>query len=351
MKKQDKFYINYVHVFFKYILNTSVLYKSKNVSIFVLIFFSRYISAQFYSPSAGFAGTTAMFKDSVAFVNWASTCKVNRGLQDISNLSLGYTNVGDSSLALGIAQSNGVVSLGDGGYAICQFPYPIKDEVGHDFAVFENSFDGLFLELAFVEVSSDGIHFFRFPSHSLTDTLLQVGPFDYLDATKLNNLAGKYINGYGTPFDLGDIANSILLDKNNITHVKIIDCVGSINNEYASRDSHGNKINDPWPTPFANSGFDLDAIGVIHQNSITEVNEMNNIENSISVFPNPLNTNEKLTVRSSSPILLIELFNTVGQKLTESKGDTVMLNNITAGLYHLKINLKNKTVVKKIIVN
>jgi hypothetical protein len=172
-----------------------------------------------------------------------------------------------------------------------------------------------------------------------------------LDATQLNNLAGKYINGYGTPFDLSDIANNILLDKNNITHVKIVDCVGSINNEYASRDSHGNKINDPWPTPFANSGFDLDAIGVIHQNSITDLNEMLDQENTISVFPNPLNSNEKLTVLSSNAILFMELYNAVGYKLIENKGDTVILNNITSGLYYLKINLKNTTVVKKIIVN
>lgn len=351
MKKKEKFNINDVDVFFKYILSNTVLIKRKYGALLVFVFFSRYLSAQFYSPSAGSSGTTAMFKDSLAFVNWVSTCELNRGFQDISNLSLGYTNVGDSSLAIGIAQSNGVVSLGDGGYAICQFPYPIKDELGNDFAVFENSFDGLFLELAFVEVSSDGVHFFRFPSHSLTDTLLQVGPFDYLDATKLNNLAGKYINGYGTPFDLSDLPNNVLLNKNNITHVKIIDCVGSINNEYASRDSHGNKINDPWPTPFANSGFDLDAVGVIHQNSITELNEMSDQEHSMSVFPNPLNKNEKLTVLSSNTILLIELYNTGGQKLIENKGDTVVLNNITSGLYYLKINLKNKIVVRKIVVN
>jgi hypothetical protein len=319
--------------------------------IFLCSIFYNQIKSQVYAPSAGFAGTTAMYKDSLAFINWASTCKVSRGLQDLSTISLGYATVGDSSLALGIAQSNGVVSLGDGGFAICQFPYPIKDELGNDFAVFENSFDGLFLELAFVEVSSDGEHFFRFPSHSLTDTVVQVGPFNYLDAIKINNLAGKYINAYGTPFDLNDIANSELLNKSNITHVKIIDCVGSINNEYASRDFHGNKINDPWPTPFANSGFDLDAIGVIHQNNMTEINEIDDSENSISVFPNPLNTNERVTILSSSTVFLVELYNAIGQKIIENNGDSILLNNVSDGLYYLKIKLHNKTVVKKITVN
>jgi hypothetical protein len=351
MIKQRKTYLYGCDVFHTHMPHSFAVITNKYVKLFLLIVSSHYIVAQTYPPPAGFIGTTAMFKDSIAFVNWVSDCKVNRGFQDVSNISLGRASVGDSSLALGLAQSNGVVSLGDGGFAICQFPYPIKDELGNDFAVFENSFDGLFLELAFVEVSSDGLHFFRFPSHSLTDTAVQVGPFNYLDATKLNNLAGKYINGYGTPFDLSDLPNNVLLNKNNITHVKIIDCVGSLNKEFASIDSYGNKINDPWPTPFFNSGFDLDAIGVIHQNSITNIDDMRNQENLISVFPNPLNTYDKLTVLSSHAILLVELYNAVGHKLIENKGDTVMLNNITSGLYYLKIKLENRTVVKKIIVN
>ena len=37
-----------------------------------------------------------------------------------------------------------------------------------------------------------------------------------------------------------------------------------MNNLYASYDSQGNIINDPFPTPFETGGFDLDAIGVIH---------------------------------------------------------------------------------------
>jgi len=78
---------------------------------------------------------------------------------------------------------------------------------------------------------------------------------------------------------------------------------------------------------------------------------MRNQENLISVFPNPLNKNEKLTVLSSNAILFMELYNAVGYKLIENKGDTVILNNITTGLYYLKIKLKNTTVVKKIIVN
>jgi hypothetical protein len=47
--------------------------------------------------------------------------------------------------------------------------------------------------------------------------------------------------------------------------VRIRDVVGSIKPEYATLDSKGNPINDPWPTTFPTGGFDLDAVGVIHE--------------------------------------------------------------------------------------
>ena len=81
------------------------------------------------------------------------------------------------------------MSLGDGGVAILTFKYPIKNETGNDFAVFENSFNDTFLELAFVEVSSDGIHYFRFPAVSNTQDTLQMGNDASIDARHLNNLA------------------------------------------------------------------------------------------------------------------------------------------------------------------
>ena len=95
-------------------------------SVFVgLCFTSNLMQAQF-SPSVGQLGTTAMYKDSSAFVAWANKCQIVRGFQDISNQSLGYANFGDSSLAIGPADGSGIVSLGDGGIAILEFASPIR---------------------------------------------------------------------------------------------------------------------------------------------------------------------------------------------------------------------------------
>lgn len=231
-----------------------------------------------YAPAAGKAGSTAVAHDDPRIVAWASAAgELRRGDQDVSDPELGTVSWGSASAALGpadaIESTFPVVSLGDGGSITLRFSQPITNGAGADFAVFENGFtvtengrQGVFLELAFVEVSSDGVHFFRFPSASLTPTDAQVGYLGVLEASDIHNLAGKYEHGFGTPFDLGDLAGaSPLLDVARVTHVRIEDVVGSIDPDFARRDAAGRIINDPWSTPYETGGFDLDAVAVLHQ--------------------------------------------------------------------------------------
>src|SRR3989344_2665558 len=260
----------------------------KTVTFFIAIYFATLLAFAQFPPAAGKPGSTAIHADSSVFTAWASACTVSRGWQDVSNQNLGYTTVGDSSSAIGKAGVNGVVSIGDGGYAVLTFPYPITNGIGWDFAVFENSFSDYFLELAFVEVSSDGINYFRFPATSLTQFDIQIGTFDTLNPEKINNLAGKYRALYGTPFDLQELDSIQGLNINAITHVKIIDVIGCIQPVFASYDQYGNIINDPWNTPFPSGGLDLDAVGVIHQT--VDVNEEIAFQDKIVFFPNPAET-------------------------------------------------------------
>ncbi len=253
-----------------------------NVFIFLFVSVGYLVNAQF-SPGVGTIGSNAIYKDSTLFKYWASACSVNIGWLNIADKNLGKPNVGDMQSVLGKAGSSGVLSLGDAGEAILTFDYPISNGEGPDFAVFENGFNNSFLELAFVEVSSDGIHFVRFPSVSLSDTILQFDNNAAMDATKLNNLAGKYKANYGTPFDLEELQGSVGLDMRAITHVKIVDVVGSVNPMFGSRDSKNNLINDPYPTPYPSAGFDLDAVGVINSESLGLEGKIEQLQ----LFPNP----------------------------------------------------------------
>ena len=92
----------------------------KFITAIAFLFYGAQCFAQFHPP-AGSLGTSAIHKDSSIFVGWASQCSIQRGLVDVSTPSLGYASVGDSSMAIGEAGFNGVVSLGDGGIATLTF--------------------------------------------------------------------------------------------------------------------------------------------------------------------------------------------------------------------------------------
>lgn len=302
-----------------------------------------------YAPAVGNEGCTAINKDSLIFEAWATTCDLQRGWQNIADTSLGKPTIGDSISPTGFSMVNGLVSLGDGGVATLTFNGFIYDDFGADFAVFENSFDGMFLELAFVEVSSDGINFFRFDAVSLTPNSVQLDNNANMDATYIHNLAGKYRAGYGTPFDLAELDGIAGLDISKITHVRVIDVVGSINSLFGTYDSQNNIINDPYPTPFSSGGFDLDAVGVIHF-STTSIEEQ--LESQFSIFPNPFN--EVLTIQNNdNSKITYQLSDAYGQLLISET--TQMLNfqlptsNLNKGVYFLTITSNNKRFTKKLI--
>ncbi len=271
----------------------------KLLIVVIIMLLNHPIMAQF-PPPAGEPGTTAMFKDSTAFRAWASGCTVEIGYINFVDTTVTYG--GSNRADFGLPEyatdtaDNLVITLGDRGIATLTLPAPMYDSAGPDFAVFENSFGEGFLELAYVEVSSDGQHFVRFPAISLTAEFPQVPTFGKLDATKIHNFAGKYRVFYGTPFDLSDIKDSSGIELNAVTHIRILDVGGCIDPGYQSFDSEGHIVNDPWPTPFHTCGFDLDAIGIIHIESQAIFNQNNAVP--IRVFPNPVH--HKLNIRSES---------------------------------------------------
>lgn len=182
--------------------------------------------------------------------------------------------------ALGEAEGevDTIVCLGRGGQITMTFENGIKDGDGWDFAVFENSeiFNNEtnkgFLELAYVEVSSDGVNFVRFDTISFQDP---VGAFGLVDNTMIHNIAGKYKQGLGTPFDLADLAykdevSSGQVNLNRIFYVKIVDIVGDGSCQQSNPPpppdwgADGEPIYDPYPTS-GSAGFDLDAVGVRYQ--------------------------------------------------------------------------------------
>lgn len=327
--------------------------------LFVLILFNLSVFAQ-YPPAAGQIGSTAIYKDSSVFIDWAVMCSITRGYVNTSDTSFedpaypgtNKASFGDSAAVYGIADNN-TISLGDGGSAVVSFNHPIVNGVGFDFAIFENSFDDMFLELAYVEVSSDGIHFVRFPSVSLTQTLTQIPGFGTLEAAKIHNLAGKYKVFYGTPFDLSDLQDSLGINLNHITHIRIVDVIGSISENYINYDSQGHIVNDPFPTPFWTSGFDLDAVGVIHNTTNTGISDNISEKRIISIYPNP--SSNYININTLNPgkyqIQLMDISAKVLKQLNFEDKISIEISDLQKGIYFIKGNDENgNTFSEKIII-
>jgi hypothetical protein len=203
---------------------------------------------------------------------WATEVEAfARGPLDIASPGGGNASHGAPEVALGPAggvDTLDAVALGDGGSITLFFEGGIADGPGDDFAVYENSFfniEGLFAELAFVEVSSNGTDFARFDPVSLIED--PIWSFGSLDPTLVHNLAGKHPIDEGTGFDLRELADhplvwAELLVFADVRYVRIVDVVGD-GSTFDSQDPPA-QVFDPYPTPFPAGGFDVQAVGVIH---------------------------------------------------------------------------------------
>jgi hypothetical protein len=326
------------------------------ILILLLLVHAFCLDAQFHPP-AGESGTSAMHADSSAFVAWASSCIVARGPQQIGIPGSEAVSSGNDTSAIGKAGTAGVVSLGDGGSAVLGFEQAIVNGDGWDFAVFENSFDPRFLELAFVEVSSDGIYYARFPATCLYDSTHSIGSFDLSDAPMYNNLAGKYRVMFGVPFDLEELAFDQGIDINWIKFVRVVDVIGTNQTGFCSRDQYGNPVLDPFPTPFASGGFDLDAVGVIHSSDPNGMEESKNFD--VILYPHP--AGEFIKIKLNQPLELLGNLvftdisgrNVTGihiEKMTETEL-VADLSQFLPGIYLMRAGLNGQVFTRKFVVN
>lgn len=230
-----------------------------------------------YSPAGGIDAINPDFADPL------------KSLGEVTGNNFDIVSLGD--LTQGQISSNiapGEITLG--------FNVSISDKQGPDFAIFENALidntNGyVFAELAYVEVSSDGTNFARFPSISTATNL--VSPFGSITVNNVYNLSGKHVNGgnesWGTPFDLStltcnSLVQSNIVDISDINYIRIIDIPGS--GDFL--DSIGNPIYDPWSTAdFGSGGFDLEAVGIINSPQFANITTDAGMNGTITPYGMP----------------------------------------------------------------
>ena len=192
----------------------------------------------------------------------------------------------DPAVALGGPRGGGlgsgsvdVVSLGVGGHVTLGFDVTITDGPGADFIVFENGFEfggAVFAEVAFVEVSSNGVDFARLPSRydgppgplppfgnvpygSFTGLVGGVPVLANVDSNMIDPLDPAV--GGGDAYDLTSLVGhplvaSGLVQLDAIREVRIVDAEAGVDT-----DSNGVLV---WDNGGALGSADIDAVAVIH---------------------------------------------------------------------------------------
>jgi hypothetical protein len=180
--------------------------------------------------------------------------------------------------------SNGsldVVTLGVGGSVTLGFDVTLVDGPGADLTVSENAFvaggpTAVFAEVAFVEVSTDGANFARFPTRYSGP----VGPLPPFGSSNMGtfgglcgglpglaNVAANLIDPFdcvvsgGEALDLAELSTDPLVvqglvDLQAIHFVRVVDVAEGVH-----VDSFGNSI---WDHGGATGSVDFDAVSVIH---------------------------------------------------------------------------------------
>jgi hypothetical protein len=265
-------------------------------------------NAGIFAPAPGQTNSTAVPASDSDIDAWATGYKdYQPGLEADSQFRTPAKSLGVPGNSNGANEGTiyDIVSLGRGGSITITFSRPIFNGPGYDFAVFENSFNDVFLEFARVSVSSDGQNFVTFPA--LSTVASSVGGFGNVDTTDVAQVAGKYRAGYGTPFDLQQLSGASGIDLNDIRYVRLDDIIGdgSAPNDLTPAslakflgvsqaslpsalvtiaNNAPPAIYDVYPT-LDSAGFDLDAVAALNAGAIPVDLDIDSFDDNNEIDP------------------------------------------------------------------
>ena len=91
-------------------------------------------------------------------------------------------------------------------------------------------------------------------------------------------------------------------------------------------------MNDPFPKGFKSGGFDLDGVGVIHQNIETAISSTSAI--SFSVYPNPVSGSN---LYFTQELHAIQVFDALGNEMINKKvAKELNISSLKSGMYVVK---------------
>src|SRR5690606_15339734 len=143
------------------------------------------------------------------------------------------------------------------------------------------------------------------------------------------------------------------LDVNAVTHVRIIDVVGSIHPDFARYDSEGNVINDPYPTPFPAGGFDLLGVGVLNNNQPNRISDLA-LKLQVKIYPNPAQDyliieTQKIQTNNVRYCIIDALGKRLSTGTFSHQQNRVSISSLSSGWYWMKLATDEQTAYFKFL--
>jgi hypothetical protein len=135
-----------------------------------------------------------------------------------------------------------------------------------------------------------------------------------------------------------------------VQYIRITDVVGSLSDPLARYDSKHKRINDPWPTPFPQSGFDLDAVAILRsvKNHITAEKG-----STVMIYPNPASSRVFIRFIDASD-RTVSIYNSSGKIVSDRISDgsecELDVSGFGKGLYLIKIRDNHSLKSEKLII-
>ncbi|MDA9017995.1 BspA family leucine-rich repeat surface protein, partial [bacterium] len=164
------------------------------------------------------------------------------------------------------------------------------------------------------------------------------------------------INLSWTPYIGLDFSTYNIYKNTNGTGYELLTSLASSNTTY--NDTAANVLDNAYEYYIAIEAPDCNTVPLMSEfiksnleyiNPNLGISDLNYLEESISLFPNPTNSQVQINTSNDIDIIRVELYNVLGQQINIATKSTIEMSYLPSGLYYLQISTDLGTVTKTII--
>ena len=168
--------------------------------------------------------------------------------------------------------------------------------------------------------------------------------------------ADNSINLSWTPYIGLDFSTYNVYKNTNGTGYELLTSLAASNTTY--NDTAANVVDNAYEYYIAIEAPDCNTVPLMSEfiksnleyiNPNLGISDLNYLEESISLFPNPTNSQVQINTSNDIDIIRVELYNVLGQQLDIATKSTIEMSYLPSGLYYLQISTDLGTVTKTII--